>query len=61
MKARYRIVRDGYAGYEVQAWRWWLPFWTQVGFCNTWLSIEQAEAFAKACATKRVVKDLGWL
>lgn len=46
MKARYRIVTDRYAGYEVQVWRWWWPFWVMAGFCNTHSTIEQARAFA---------------
>lgn len=41
--AKYRIVRDGYAGYEVQRKRWWFPFWMQAGI-NTWRTVEQAKA-----------------
>lgn len=54
----YRIVRDNYCGYEVQKRVWWSPFWWQVGFCNTHLSIEKAEAFAAADA-QPTVKYLG--
>jgi hypothetical protein len=39
---RYRVVRDGYAGYEAQVWRIWLPIWLQIGFTNTSPSIERA-------------------
>lgn len=28
-RTRYRIVTDCYNGFEVQAWRWWWPFWMQ--------------------------------
>lgn len=57
--AHYRIVADEYAGYEVQSWRWWWPFWVQVS-TNTHSSIAEAEEYAKACS-KRVVKNLGRL
>jgi hypothetical protein len=60
MKNRYRIVTDDYAGYEVQVWRCWWPFWWQAGFANTFLTVEDAEAFAIRHA-KGVVKYLGWL
>lgn len=43
--ARYRIVVDGYAGYEAQVWRWWWPFWTQIGFCNTHPTVSRARLF----------------
>lgn len=45
-KNKYRIVRDNYAGYEVQIKRWWFPFWIQVDF-NTHYSIECAESYAR--------------
>jgi hypothetical protein len=49
--ARYRIVTDDYAGYEVQAWHWWRPFWSGLSvhgnFANTFLRIEDAENFAQ--------------
>jgi hypothetical protein len=44
---KYRIVTDRYAGYEVQVWRWWFPFWLEVG-CNTHPTLERARAFAEA-------------
>lgn len=56
---RYRIVKDAYAGYEVQIWRWWLPMWLQVGV-NTFPSIERAEAWARN-HTQPCVKYLGKL
>lgn len=43
MKTRYRIVKDEWLGYEVQSWRWWFPFWIQVGFTNTHQTPEDAE------------------
>ncbi len=58
MRARYRIVRDGYAGYEVQIWRWWWPFWIEAGFVNTHATIERAERWAE-CHAQRQVKYLG--
>lgn len=56
--AKYRIVADKWAGYEVQSWRWWWPFWTQ-GVINTHPTIEAAEEYAKRLAYKQhVVKVL---
>lgn len=46
MSNRYRIIRDGYAGYEVQVWRWWFPFWIQP-VTNTHSTVESAEQWAK--------------
>lgn len=46
MRNRYRIVRDNYAGYEVQVWRWWLPFWVQPTI-NTHSTVDGAEQWAK--------------
>lgn len=45
MKTRYRIVTDRYLGYEVQAWRWWLPLWIEMNFTNTHATIEAAETW----------------
>ena len=50
---RYRIVTDSYAGYEVQIWRIWWPFWVQMRYVNTHNSIEAAEKFIK---TGKIVK-----
>lgn len=48
-KNKYRIVTDMYAGFEVQYWKWWFPFWIQLSdvrfLCNTFPSIEQAKYF----------------
>jgi hypothetical protein len=41
---KYRIVVDIYAGYEVQKWRLWFPFWIQVRV-NTFATVEAAKAF----------------
>lgn len=60
MKNEYRIVRDNYAGYEVQIRRWWFPLWVQVNFINTHFSIERAEKYAKDHANGDV-KYLGRL
>lgn len=56
-KKQYRIVRDCYRGYEVQAWRWWFPFWFQVRI-NTHATVEEARAYAKKDATY-VVEKIG--
>ena len=44
MKTRYRIATDNYAGYEIQVWHWWLPFWIDMwSFGNTFRTVEDAE------------------
>lgn len=59
--AKYRIVTDRYAGYEVQHWRWWCPFWCEP-ITNTHRTVEEAEQWAKDWANRKyVVKDLGKL
>lgn len=57
MKAHYRIVQDAYHGFEVQEWRWWWPFWSQIRV-NSHRTIEEAEAYAIRNA-HAVVKYLG--
>lgn len=47
--AEYRICIDRYAGYEVQIWRWWWPFWMQPR-TNTFSTIDAAEKFAERYA-----------
>jgi hypothetical protein len=44
-KRRFRIVTDKYLGFEVQIKKWYYPFWLQVGYTNTHLSIEDAKDF----------------
>jgi hypothetical protein len=56
--AEYRIVRDNYAGYEVQARRWWFPFWVQCDFSNTHTTIERAEEWAAAHAQRHAQKEV---
>jgi len=58
MRRRYRIVRDRYAGFEVQVWRWWLPIWMQAGGKNTHSTEGRAIEYATRHA-KPIVRDLG--
>jgi hypothetical protein len=53
----YRIVRDTYLGYEVQARRWWLPLWIQCNWpmANTHGSIKRAEAYIESMKRAREV------
>lgn len=44
---KYRIVPDKYLGYETQIWRFWLPFWCQLGFANTHMTFDAAYEYAK--------------
>lgn len=53
LRKRYRIVRDGYLGYEVQVWRWYWPFWVQP-YTNTHSSIERAEIMIEFLKNKVV-------
>jgi hypothetical protein len=48
----YRIVRDGYAGYEVQVRTKWWPFWRQP-LTNTHSTIEAAERWARNHASSK--------
>jgi hypothetical protein len=60
--ARYRVVRDYYSGYETQIFRFWWPFWVQVGGTNTHSTAAKAEAFARQHAmNSKVVLWLGQL
>ena len=43
---RYRIVPDYFLGYEVQAWRWWWPFWSQHGVGGKLVNSHKTEADA---------------
>lgn len=57
---RYRIVRDNYAGYEVQGWRIWFPFWIQLSQggsfgVNTSSDIEEAKKLGEQFLARRVV------
>jgi hypothetical protein len=69
MSRLYRIVTDGYSGYEVQYRTNWWPFWRQcpgrLGSVNTHPSIEDAEAYAKKDAQRyapqQIVRVLGAL
>ena len=54
MKTRYRIVKDNYCGYEVQVWRWYFPFWKQLGFCNTHPSVEKARQYIEGLSNQVV-------
>ena len=42
-KTKWRVVTDGYLGYEVQFRHWWMPFFCQYGI-NTYSSVEKAIA-----------------
>jgi hypothetical protein len=70
MAKRYRIITDAYCGFELQSKSSWWPFWTMCSspnsqFCNTFRTIEAAEAWAHVLASKfkinKVVKELGVL
>lgn len=47
-----RIQGDGFNGYEVVVWRFWFPFWVQLGWTNTHKTIEEAKNYAKRFETK---------
>lgn len=54
---RYRIIKDAYAGFEVQTWRLWYPFWTQKGYINTYQSIEDAKKAIEIYKTKVIFTE----
>lgn len=54
---RYRIVRDSYAGFEVQIWRIWFPFYVMVGYSNTHISVEKAKEFIEGHKNRVVWKE----
>ena len=61
MGKKFRIVTDDYAGYEVQSWRWWFPFWVQCwdyGPINTWPSIHEAETFAREGGKRKTRRSI---
>ncbi len=61
LKPYYRIIcyKDWY---QVQVWRWWLPFWTtKWELANYHDTVEDAEAYAQAGCRNPVVKYLGQL
>lgn len=47
MKHKYRIVADGYLGYEAQYKPWWCPFWLECFGTNTRGTVEDSEQVAK--------------
>jgi hypothetical protein len=56
-RTRYRIVRDGYAGYAAE-FRWfWCPFWFECFFVNTRSSLERAKEVVEAHRGKTVWDD----
>jgi len=54
MFAKYRIVTDRYAGFEVQVRYWWFPVWIQSPI-NTHPSLEDAKQFINKLKTGREV------
>jgi hypothetical protein len=61
LKPYYRIARYK-SWYQVQVWRWWLPFWvTNPALANYHDTMEAAEAYAKAGCRNPVVMYLGQL
>ena len=57
-KNKYRIVKDRYAGFEVQTKKWWFPIsWFQCSkspyLSNTHLTVDKAEEYIR----KRKIKD----
>lgn len=54
---RYRIVTDGYAGYEVQHRYLFWPVWIQTQFCNTHLTIDDAKKYIEGQKNKVVYEE----
>lgn len=51
---KFRIVPDRYAGYEVQTWYIWWPFYTEYRI-NTWATVECATEYAEYLANKHII------
>ncbi len=56
--AKYRIQTDNYSGFEVVAWRWWFPFWVQIGGCNTHITEVDAIDFLKSQVARKPRKKI---
>lgn len=57
-RTRYRIIRESSLWYEPQHRWWWMPFYIQIGFANSHLSVESAEEFIEYHRGNKVVKYL---
>ena len=61
---KFRIVRDNYAGYEAQVKTWYFPFWRQINFTNTSLTVERAkgviERYKKGIKPSRYRHPIVW-
>ena len=45
MKNKYRVITDGYLGFEVQVKYWWFPLmWKQINGVNTHSTLNKAKA-----------------
>lgn len=57
---KYRIVRDSYAGYEVQFKTWWWPFWHQAPgipwHASSFFSFTDAKQFAESGGDRTIVQ-----
>ena len=52
---KYRIVKDAYAGYEVQWRTWYWPFWHCIG-SNTHASLEEARSYIEYLKSVKVLE-----
>ena len=54
-KNKYRIVLTNRNEYETQMKHWWLPFvWLELGYVNTYSSIDRAQDYIERHKNKRV-------
>lgn len=53
---KYRIVTDGFNGYEVQVKKWYWPFWVQHGWVNTHSTLSGAERYVRQVVRRKVYK-----
>lgn len=54
---RYRVVTDGYSGYEAQVKRWWFPVWMQIAGCNTSSTLDRAKRWIERHKSGGVVYE----
>ena len=57
---KYRIVTDAFCGYECQEKLFFLPFWLQCDFSNTWTTLEDAKNFIERIKKRRESKKVIW-
>lgn len=56
-KTKYRIQTDCYSGFEVVKKPWYSFFWSYVGSCNTFSTVEEAKKYLEKCKPRVVYEE----